>query len=442
MKIGHGISFKKISSLFINRNFAFLWIGQAISNLGDFTFTTALILWIGTAIAPKQSWAPLAVGGVLAIAAVPALLLGPIAGVFADRWDKRRTMLSMDVIRAIFIGILVLVSGSIPLPFLPTHQLSISWQLAAIYIAVFLVSICTQYFTPARFALGAEVVDEPQRARASGLGQLTANLALLMGPPLGTLLFFTIGVQWVLLLNAFSFVISFLTIYQIQLPSIKSVGDLPSKNQSRFLFEFLDGLRIFSGNTILQTIMFSMFLVLFSGGVSESLNLFFIIQNLHVNSSYYGILSTASGVGLLIGAVLASWGTEHIGITRAFWLGIMMIGLLEMVYARSTNVFFALVILFLQGIPNAVINAAMGPLVMKVTPQTHMGRVLALLIPTMTLATMISTLLAGNLVSTVLHTFHTTVLGLSFGPIDTAIMGAGLVTFTGGLYAMVKLQKA
>src|SRR5437879_4113930 len=88
-------------SFFINRNFGLLWIGQIVSYLGDMTYLITLILWIGTIIAKDQVWAPAAVSGVMIASAVPILLIGPFVGVFVDRWDKRLTMMSMDMIRAV-----------------------------------------------------------------------------------------------------------------------------------------------------------------------------------------------------------------------------------------------------------------------------------------------------------------------------------------------------
>ena len=69
-------------SWFINRNFVLLWIGQSISSIGDFFFSTTLTLWVATQLAKGQSWTPLAVSGVAMANVVPLLLVGPIAGVF------------------------------------------------------------------------------------------------------------------------------------------------------------------------------------------------------------------------------------------------------------------------------------------------------------------------------------------------------------------------
>ncbi|HEX3641028.1 MAG TPA: MFS transporter, partial [Ktedonobacteraceae bacterium] len=99
------------SRLLINRNFALLWSGQIISIAGDFVFETTLILWIVTLVAQGQPWIPFAVSGILLTTSLPALIIGPIAGVFVDRWDKRRTMLWTDALRAILILLLLLSTG-------------------------------------------------------------------------------------------------------------------------------------------------------------------------------------------------------------------------------------------------------------------------------------------------------------------------------------------
>jgi MFS family permease len=100
----------KKPGLFINRNFGLLWIGQTISYVGDFVFDTTLVFWIATSLVRGQSWAPLAVSGVLLAVSVPVFAVGPLAGVFVDRWDKRRTMLAMDALRAMLVFLLLLAS--------------------------------------------------------------------------------------------------------------------------------------------------------------------------------------------------------------------------------------------------------------------------------------------------------------------------------------------
>jgi hypothetical protein len=100
----------------------------------------------------------------------------------------------------------------------------------------------------------------------------------------------------------------------------------------------------------------------------------------------------------------------------------------------------ALVVLFVGGIAQALVNVAVAPLVLQVTPRDLIGRVTTVLNPLMTLASLLSIALAGYLDSTLLHDFHATLLGVRFGPIDTIFLAAGILVVLGGLYAMVALR--
>src|SRR5215472_8079469 len=248
----------------INRSFALLWTGQMISQLGDSIFSITLVLWVATRIARSQSWAPLAVSGVLLATIAPEFLVSPLAGVVADRWNRRRIMLAMDATRAILIALLVLAVGYIPLPYLAGSQLPLAWQLVAIYGIVFLASVCSQFFTPALFAFIATTVQEPERARASGLRQASASMAALVGPALAAGLFFGVGLEWALLLNALSFAVSFLAILAIRVPNGPDAGvanQLPQHRES-FLHDFVAGLRFYFGNRILITLLVTAVLTL------------------------------------------------------------------------------------------------------------------------------------------------------------------------------------
>jgi MFS family permease len=100
----------KKPGLLINRNFALLWLGQTISVFGDELFDFTLLIWIAAVLTRRpdgttEPWAPLAVSGVLIATIIPYFLLGPLAGVFVDRWEKRQTMLWMDGLRRVDRGI-------------------------------------------------------------------------------------------------------------------------------------------------------------------------------------------------------------------------------------------------------------------------------------------------------------------------------------------------
>src|SRR5579859_576526 len=94
-----------------NRNFLLLASGQAISNIGDFVYTTTLLVWVFS-----LTHSAAAISGVLVAQYTPVFLLGPVAGVFVDRWNRRLTMIASDVIRAAVTMLPFIVPGALRLP--------------------------------------------------------------------------------------------------------------------------------------------------------------------------------------------------------------------------------------------------------------------------------------------------------------------------------------
>ncbi len=426
----------RISQLLINRNFALLWMGRSISNFGDSIFDTTLVLWIATRLAYGQTWAPLAVSGIFLAISFPTFIIGPVAGVFADRWDKRLTMLTTDALRALLIVVLALTTV-LPIPVLAGGYLPVRAQLAGIYAVVLLATICALFFSPSRLALIRDLVDEPDRARASSLLQVTDSVARLAGPAVAAPLFYLFGVQWALIANALSFVVSFLALLAIQAPPpARSValGEVGS-----VLRELADGFRFFLGNRVLVTIVISVMLAMLGFGALNALNVFFLTQNLHARVTLYGLLSSALGFGAVVGAALAGVLAHRLGVARLFWLSMMGMGTLVVIYSRLTMFLPAVAVLFLLGIVNDATEVAIGPMMLQATPRELIGRVSAVMLPAAYLASMFSTSLAAFLDSTVLRGLHLNLLGISWGQTDTIFTGAGLLTLGGGIYAAIAL---
>src|SRR5215813_11313857 len=172
----------------INRDYARLWYGQAVSTLGDMIFNTTLVLWVATVLGKGKTWAPVAVSGIAISVGVAVMAVGPLAGVFVDRWNRGATMLRTETIRAVMVGALAIVA------FVPTRTLPIWLWLVVIYAVVFGVNAAEQFFNPARFATIGDVVSgDVDRTRAAGIGQATTAVAVIVGPPIAAPLLFTVG---------------------------------------------------------------------------------------------------------------------------------------------------------------------------------------------------------------------------------------------------------
>jgi len=417
-----------------NRAWTLLWSGQAISIVGDYVFDTTIVLWIGTVIAKGQSWAPAAVSGVLMAAALPAILIGPVAGVFVDRWDRRRIMLTADACRA------VLVAALLPLAWPSVSgQLSRGATLTLIYAVLVAASCFSQFFNPSRFAVLFAVVDKADVPRASGIMQATGSMAAIVGPPLAAPLLFVFGVQWALVINALSFLVSFATIALTRLPAAAAArADTPAN----FGAEFRAGLRFFATNKVLIALALGAVVATLGAGAINALNLFFVTHNLHVAAKWYGTLGAADGIGAVLGALAAGWIVARITSQRVFWGGLIACGILVIVYSRMDVLVAAIVVLALIGVVVGALNAAISPLLLAVTPQEMLGRVIAVLNPMQQVASLTAIAASGILASTVLRGMHVVVAGMTFGPYDTIFAIAGLFFIAGGLAAIRPLRES
>ncbi|HEY7433328.1 MAG TPA: MFS transporter [Streptosporangiaceae bacterium] len=414
-------------ALWQNRNWRWLWLGQSVSLIGDMVFTVTVVLWIATRLARTSSgviapWAPAAVSGALIAAAVPALLVGPFAGVWVDRWDRRATMLTADAMRC------VLIAGLLVLP-LAGHQMPASAQLVALYAVVAAAGCCAQFFNPARLAVTGSVVAETQQPKASGQLQAMSSLAQVIGPPIAAALIIS-GVQWALIIDAASFAVSFWYVRAIQMPA--GASD-PRPQRASFTSEFRAGLGYFARSPVLRGLAAGVMITMLGAGALNAVVVFFIQHNLHVSAAWLGTTSGTIGAGAIAGALAVGVTAGRAGLGRLLWLSLIAGGLALIGLSRCTALPPALGACLLLGVAVGIINAVAGPLMLRTTPMKLMGRVSAIFSPLLQIASIASMALAGALASTVLARFHTVIGGVTFGPYDTVITISGLMFAAAGL---------
>ena len=415
----------------INRDFTRLWVGQAVSNVGDYVFDTTLVLWVATVLGKGQSWAPAAVSGIMLSAGAAVLVVGPLAGVFVDRWNHRATMLRSEVIRAVMVGALTVLS------FLPAGTLPTWLWLTFIYVVVFAINAAGQFFGPSRFATIGDVVDGMvERTRATGIGQATAATAAIIGPPLAAPLLLTVGIQWALLVNTMSYVVSYFAIRSVRL---RAAPEEPAVATSSIRIEFLAGLRFFKGNRFLVTLLTVAVIAQFGTGAIDVLDVFFVTQNLHAPSRLFGLMSMGFGVGAVVGGLAAARVVGWASARRTTWLALLIAGALIVGYSRQTTFVAGLVLVVTLSVPAAILNTALSPMLLAVTPKHYLGRVLAVFNPINQLSSMLSVVIGGWLASTALHGFHATVAGVHIGPIDTIFTVTGLLIVAAGVYGWFAL---
>lgn len=419
--------------MLINRRFALIWAAGAISWIGDFVFDVTVMLWISTVLGKDQPWAPAAASGVLIAVLVPNVVVGPLAGVFVDRWDPRRTMLWADAVCAVLVG------GLVVLPLLPSGTVPVGVQLALVYAVVVLTTVASRFFTPARFTIIADLVQEDRQARAASLTQSTSALAAIIGPPLAAPLLFTVGVQWALVSNALSFVLSYLLIFRVRVPR---AARSPAAEGAGFWREFVTGLKAVVGSRVVLTVVIMGAISNIAMQTFNALGVFFVTDNLHTEARFFGLQDTMIGLGVVAGAALVGVVGERVGFARLIWVSMVVLGVFLGVYARMTSFLVALGVLLLLAIPLGVMNTAFSPLLMRSVPREVLGRVFATITPAVQVMGIAGVGVAGLLSSSWLRDLDARVLGVRFGTYDTIFLGGAVLVVLAGVWAALALRRA
>src|SRR5512136_1972583 len=182
------------------RNFFLLWFGQLISVIGDWVLVIALPFYTY-----NLTGSALASGGMFIVSTLPRLVLGSVAGVFVDRWDRKQTMVIADLLRVFLTLMLFLVRSR-------------DW-LWLIYASAFFESVVSQFFNPAKSAVIPLLVDEKDLLAANSLNGLSDALTRLVGSALGGMLLSWLGFSFVIFFDAGSFLFSAIMILLILMPA-------------------------------------------------------------------------------------------------------------------------------------------------------------------------------------------------------------------------------
>ena len=192
----------KFSNILKNRDFFLLWLGQIVSQFGDRLTQMALIALVYKK-APGSSFE---LAKLFAFVTIPALIIGPVAGVFSDRWDKRYTMIVSDIVRGLLVVFIVLYCFLVP-DIQPTYP---------IYIAVFIIFSMTRFFLPAKMSIIPDLVSQDELLLANSLITTTGMIAAVLGLGLGGIFLLpAFGVKVGLVIDAFTFFLSAFLIFLI-----------------------------------------------------------------------------------------------------------------------------------------------------------------------------------------------------------------------------------
>jgi MFS family permease len=344
------------------RDFSLLWFAGLISITGNWMLGIALPVLVY-----EMTGSTLAVGGILLAGAVPGILFSSVAGVFVDRWERRRTIVTINLLLALSILPLLLVRSP-------------DW-LWLVYVVNFVQSTLSQFFRPAENALLPLLSDPKLLVSANALNALNNNLGRLVGPAIGGLTASLVGIQGIVLIDVLTYIVA------AGLAALIRTRSHPGKTEAtahilapgKIVGEWLDGVRLIWRERTVRTLFILNALPAIGESVMYVLFVPFVTEILRGDSVHVGGLMSAQAVGGLIGGLIISWVAPRVKTYRLLGIGALMLGLLDLVLFNYPTFFSGIALayaVFVVAGPVAVaITAGHDTLVQTHVADAYRGRV-------------------------------------------------------------------
>ncbi len=355
--------------LFRNRSFVLLWSGQTVSAFGDAFFNLA-VMWVVW----SETQSTLQTAIIQAIWHLPDVIFAPLAGVLADRWDRKAIMVATSLAAAAVVGavaLLVALVGHLP-------------PIVA-FIAVFKLNSLTAFMSPARASVMPSVVGRDLLTTGQGLFSTARETAMLLGSAAGGLLIAATNAVWALAVDAVSFVCVALCIAIARLPgrAAPDTNSHASETRSRFsLSQVLGDLRAgwstVSGLPVVRALLWLGVLInicSFMGPLWPAL----VQERLGGGAGSFGLLLAAGTAGGMAGGLMAGPLERHFGAGRVLATGWTLAGVSTLGIAAST---WVPVTMILECIETAAITASMvasGAITITAVPEAYRGRVFGMM---------------------------------------------------------------
>ena len=412
----------KLRAVLRIRDFRRLWMSMALSSFGDWLGLLAITA-TATSLVDGFAAANFALGGVLLFRLLPAIVLGPLAGAFADRFDRRKTMVVVDIIRFGLFASIPIVDNLI-------------W----LFVAQFLIEAFTLFWIPAKEAAVPNMLRRDQLEPANQLSLVTTYG---LTPVLASIVFAVLTsvggrlsdlipgideVDLALFLNASTFLVAAIVIWN--LPSIsgrRAAG--PVEGQETFFSSLKHGFS-FAGHTpLVRGLVVGITGAMAAAGVIIATGQAFA-NALGGGDAAYGLLFGAVFIGLGLGIAVGPSVAHDLARERIFGVAIVAAGVMVLLMAWTFALWLALLLVVLMGFFAGIAYLAGFTLLGTEVEDEIRGR---------TFAIVQSLIRAALIVSLAVVPFGVGLIGrnqLDVGPITVPVTGERIMLFVAGLLAI------
>jgi predicted MFS family arabinose efflux permease len=336
-----------------HRQFRYLWLGQLATTNGLWMdqITRGWLVYQLTGSA-----AQLAVAS--AVRSLPLLFFGLVAGVLADRWDRKRLLMAaqgLNVVLNLALAALIL-TGLVEV-----------WQ---VYVTGFLSGIGQAVQQPARQSMLPALVPRTDLQNAVVLNSGILNIAQAVGPALGGVLVASVGMGWTYVAQAGLFVAGMAATAVLVTPPLRG-----RQVKESMLAGIAGGLRYVRGNSVLLALLLLALVPMFFGSPYTSLVPLFAAEILDAGPQATGMLLAATGFGSIVSLIVLASAPPLPRMGRVLVVGAVLYGVSICLFAVSTVFFVSFVLLFLAGVTRGAYRTMNHTMLLAETEDAFLGRV-------------------------------------------------------------------
>jgi MFS family permease len=335
-----------------------LWLSQLISNFGDTLHYIALVVLVY-----QLTGQGVAVALLVAVEVVPVLLLGPVAGVVIDRFDRQTVLIGADLARAALALTLVWPQGA--------------WHA---YIVAAGMAAGNTFFNPTLQAVIPALTTEDERLAANSVAWSTGRLVQILASAVSGGLIAVVGTDAAFLLNAVTFLVSAVLIVRLTIPQhAGQLAEGSTRGFARYLADARDGLRFAMVDRFVSRILIVQGLASFAVGATGAMLVILAERHLGLTPSGFAWLIGSIGVGALIGPLIPNALARDYRDARWLFTPYIIRGAGDILIAIFTPLPLALAIMFVYGLNTSTGMVVFNSTVQGAVPDRMRGRVFALL---------------------------------------------------------------
>lgn len=358
-------------------DFRKLWLSHVISSFGDALTNLALLI-----MAQRLTGSTAAVATTAVAVALPQLLFGMFAGVLVDRWDRKRVMIASDLARAFLV-----------LGFLAVSSPDRMWIL---YVVAFVQASIGTLDNPARSSVVPQIVGRDNLLAANSFFQSTMIIVGVAGTATAGVIagvFDTLAPAF--LLDAVSFAVSATLVTRIEIEGRPARTAGSEMQASGLWIELREGVRLILASPMLRTVVITAGVVMLGLGAVNVLLVPFIVDELAVPETWFGVLEAAQVTSMVLAGGLVATVAQRIRPGRLLVVGLTGVALVVAAMSQAQSVWHLIGLLFAVGWFVTPTQAAISTIVQSEVPLEALGRVSSSLGTISTTAQVASMALSG-----------------------------------------------